>query len=65
MRAVLPRLIVIGVNLIISFLILPLLDLSFLAEERWGGTSPGTVGGVLSVATALAAAIVAVIIINP
>src|SRR5262249_8089454 len=41
--AVLPLLIVIGVNFIMSFVVLPRLDSSFLAEERWGATSLGAV----------------------
>lgn len=62
--AVLPLGIVIGVNLLMSQLVLPSLDTAFLAEERWGGTSLAGVGGVWSVVTALLAAIIAVIAIN-
>jgi hypothetical protein len=40
------------------------LDFSFLAEERWGGTSITAVAGVWSVVVALAAAIVTVIMFN-
>jgi H+/gluconate symporter-like permease len=49
---------------VMSFIVLPRLDASFLAEERWGGTSLHAVGGVWAVVTALAAAIVTVIAIN-
>lgn len=62
--AALPIIVVVGVNLLMSFAILPRLDVSFLAEERWGGVSLAAVGGVWSVITALIAAIVTVIAIN-
>jgi H+/gluconate symporter-like permease len=60
----LPLVVVVAVNLAMSFLVLPRLDFSFLAEERWGGTSISAVAGVWSVVVALAAAIVAVILFN-
>jgi H+/gluconate symporter-like permease len=62
--AILPLFIVIVVNLLMSLVILPRLDLSFLAEERWGATSLAAVGGVWSVAVALAAAVATVVIAN-
>ena len=62
--AILPLLVVVGVNLLMSLLILPRLDFSFLAEERWGSTSLAGVAGVWSVAVALAAASVTLIIFN-
>jgi H+/gluconate symporter-like permease len=62
--AILPLVIVIVVNVLLSMVVWPRLDLSFLAEERWGATSLAAVGGVWSVATALAAAIAAVVIAN-
>jgi len=55
--AAIPLVVVIGVNLVMSLLILPRLDFSFLAQERWGGTSLAGVAGVWSVAVALGAAI--------
>ena len=63
-RAMLPLAVVVGVNLIMSLVVLPRLDLAFLAEERWGATSLAAVGGVWSVVTALAAAIVVLIAVN-
>ncbi len=63
-RAALPLVVVIGVNLVMSLLILPRLDFAFLAEERWGGTSLGAVGGVWSVVIALACAIATVVAVN-
>jgi H+/gluconate symporter-like permease len=62
--AILPLVVVVVVNVLMSMLVWPRLDLSFLAEERWGGTSLAAVGGVWSVATALAAAIATVVVVN-
>ncbi|MBL8274065.1 MAG: GntP family permease [Xanthomonadales bacterium] len=62
--AALPLLVVVAVNLSMSLLVLPALDLEFLAEPRWGGTTLSAVGGVWSVVTALACAILAVVLIN-
>jgi H+/gluconate symporter-like permease len=62
--AVLPLAVVVGVNLLMSIVVLPGLDLSFLAEEKWGATSLSHVGGVWSVAVALAAAVATVILVN-
>jgi H+/gluconate symporter-like permease len=63
-NAFLPLIVVVAVNLLMSLLILPRLDVSFLAEPRWGGTSLTAVAGVWSVVVALAAAIVMVIVCN-
>jgi H+/gluconate symporter-like permease len=60
--AALPLVVVIAVNLLMSFVVLPRLDTAFLAEPRWGATSLSAVGGVWSVATALAAAIVTLLL---
>ena len=62
--AVLPLIVVVSVNLLMSLLILPRLDFSFLAEERWGGTSLSAVAGVWSVVVALAAAILTLVLVN-
>jgi H+/gluconate symporter-like permease len=62
--AVLPLAVVVSVNLLMSLFVLPYLDFSFLAEERWGETDLSAVMGVWSVAVALAAAILTLIIIN-
>jgi H+/gluconate symporter-like permease len=62
--AALPLFVVILVNLTMSLFVLPRLDFSFLAEERWGGTSLSAVAGVWSVVVALAAAIATVIVFN-
>src|SRR5262245_16237369 len=60
----LPLVVVITVNLIMSLVVLPRLDVSFLAQERWGATSLAAVGGVWAVVTALAAALVTLIAVN-
>jgi len=62
--AVLPLAVVVSVNLLMSLVILPRLDFSFLAEERWGATSLSAVAGVWSVAVALAAATLVLIVSN-
>lgn len=56
--ASLPLVVVIAVNISMSLVILPRLDLSYLAEPRWGGVSVAAVGGVWAVITALACATV-------
>jgi H+/gluconate symporter-like permease len=63
-NAVLPLIVVVAVNLVMSLLLLPRLDFSFLAEQRWGNTSLSAVAGVWSVIVALAAAIATVILCN-
>jgi H+/gluconate symporter-like permease len=62
--AALPLVIVVAVNLLMSFFVLPRMDASFLARPEWGGTSLAAVGGVWAVVTALFAAIVVLIAIN-
>jgi H+/gluconate symporter-like permease len=64
MAAALPLVVVIGVNMAMSLVILPRLDVSYLAEPRWGETSLLAVGGVWAVITALACAIIAVLAVN-
>jgi H+/gluconate symporter-like permease len=62
--AALPLIVVVVVNLLMSLVVLPRLDFSFLAEERWGATSLSAVAGVWSVVVALAAAIATVVLCN-
>ncbi|WP_421989066.1 GntP family permease [Roseococcus sp.] len=59
--AALPLFVVVMVNLVMSFFVLPRFDAAFLAEPRWGGTSLAAVAGVWSVAVALAAAILVIL----
>jgi H+/gluconate symporter-like permease len=62
--AVLPLAVVVSVNLLMSLVVLPRMDFSFLAEPHWGATSLSAVAGVWSVAVALATAILALVIFN-
>jgi H+/gluconate symporter-like permease len=62
--AALPLAIVVSVNLLMSLFVLPRLDFSFLGEERWGATTLSAVLGVWSVAVALAAAILTLVVVN-
>src|SRR5262249_41506667 len=47
-----------------SWLVLPRLDATFLAEERWGATTLSAVAGIWSVVVALAAAILVLLVTN-
>ena len=62
--AVLPLAVVIVMNFLMSLVVLPYLDFSYLAQEKWGGTSIGAVAGVWSVVVALATGALSVFIIN-
>lgn len=62
--AMLPLVVVIAVNLLMSFVVLPRMDAAFLEELRWGNTSLQAVGGVWSVMVALIAAICTLIALN-
>ncbi|WP_027232629.1 GntP family permease [Phyllobacterium sp. UNC302MFCol5.2] len=59
--AALPLAVVVLTNLIMSFVVLPRMDVSFLQDARWGNTSLAAVGGVWSVIVALATAILVLI----
>jgi H+/gluconate symporter-like permease len=62
--AFLPLVVVVSVNLTMSALVLPNLDLGFLGEDRWGPTTPSAVGGVWSVIVALTAAILTLLALH-
>jgi H+/gluconate symporter-like permease len=62
--ATLPLGVVVLVNLAMSMLVLPRLDTTFLAEERWGAIPLASVSGVWSVIVALASAILVLVVIN-
>jgi H+/gluconate symporter-like permease len=62
--AIIPLAVVVAVNLLMSVVILPRLDFSFLAQERWGSTTLAGVAGVWSVAIALAAGTATLIALN-
>jgi len=55
---------VMGVNLVMSLIVLPRLDLSFLQQARWGGVQHSAVAGVWSVLVALTAAVATLIAVN-
>ena len=59
-----PLAVVIAVNLLMSLLILPRMDVSYLQYARFGETSLSEVAGVWSVSVALAAAIATTIALN-
>jgi H+/gluconate symporter-like permease len=59
-----PIVVVILVNLALSLIVLPRMDLSFLAKPEWGGVTHAAVSGVWSVIVALTCAILTVLALN-
>jgi H+/gluconate symporter-like permease len=62
--AALPLVVVVVVNFLMAFVVLPRIDASFLAEPQWGATSLQAVGGIWAVITALAAAIATLLLVS-
>ena len=62
--AILPLVVVIAVNFLMSLVVFPRLDFAFLAKEVWGGTTLGAVAGLWSLLLALAAGTLTVVIVN-
>jgi H+/gluconate symporter-like permease len=62
--AALPLGVVILVNLVMSFAVLPAMDTAFLAEPLWGATTLASVAGIWSVAVALLAGILVLVLCN-
>ena len=62
--AVAPIVVVVLVNVTLSLIVLPRLDLSFLSRPEWGGVSVAAVTGIWSVLTALTLSILTVIVLN-
>ncbi len=62
--AALPLVVVVAVNLLMSFAVLPNMDASFLARPEFGGTTLSAVAGVWAVATALAAGILTLLAVS-
>ncbi len=62
--AMLPIAVVIGVNFLMSIVVLPRLDTSYLAEPRFGATQLSAVGGVWAVVVALLAGILVLVATN-
>mgnify|MGYP001765578296 CR=1 FL=1 len=64
MVSTLPLGVVVVVNLVMSMLVLPRLDMSFLADPQWGGISLAAVSGLWSVIVALIVAILVLVALN-
>lgn len=62
--AILPIVVVMTMNFLMSLVILPRLDFSYLAGAKWGGITINAVAGVWSVAVALAAGILTIVLVN-
>lgn len=62
--AILPLILVIGLNLLFTFAIIPQLDTSYLALPKFGSTTIGEVRGIWAVVAALTLSILAVIGLN-
>jgi H+/gluconate symporter-like permease len=62
--ALTPIAVVLVVNLLMTWVVLPRMDTSFLAEPRWGGTQLASVSGIWSVLTALIVASVVLVLVN-
>ncbi len=62
--AVLPLAVVVFTNFIVTQVVLPRMDASFLAQPQWGETSLSSVGGIWSVSIALFLAILVLIAFN-
>ncbi|WP_375688203.1 GntP family permease [Pseudooceanicola sp. LIPI14-2-Ac024] len=64
-KAIAPIVLVLVLNLVMSKLVLPATDLSYLAEPLWGEVGPGDVIGVWSIAVSLCCACLSVVLLNP
>ena len=64
MTALLPIVLVIGVNVAVTKWAIPALDVSYLAEKKYGGVTLNDVRGIWSLIVALAAAVVAAIVLH-
>jgi H+/gluconate symporter-like permease len=62
--AALPLVVVVLVNLLMSFVVLPRMDADFLADPAWGETTLSAVAGVWAVATALVAGILTLLAVS-
>ena len=63
-RAILPLVLVVVVNLILTQFVLPSMDFDFLSQPAWGETTLSAVGGVWSVALALLVACIVLVAMN-
>jgi H+/gluconate symporter-like permease len=62
--AIAPLAVMIGVNLLMSFVVLPGLDFAFMEDEHWQSLSLSSASGVWSVLVALACAMVILLLLN-
>jgi H+/gluconate symporter-like permease len=62
--AILPLVLVVVVNLILTQFVLPSMDFDFLSQPAWGETTLSAVGGVWSVALALLVACIVLVAMN-
>jgi H+/gluconate symporter-like permease len=62
--AITPLAVMIGVNLLMSFVVLPGLDFAFMDDEHWQSVSLSGMSGVWSVLVALACAMVVLLVLN-
>lgn len=62
--AMMPLLVVVVMNMLMSFVVLPRMDTSFLANPEWGGVSLAAVSGLWSVIVALITAILVLVVFN-
>ena len=62
--AIAPIIVVIATNYVVAYHVLPIVDTSYLAEEKWGATSITSVRGIWAIIVALVVAILLVIALN-
>ncbi len=62
--AVLPIVLVIGCNYVLTALVIPTLDTGYLAEAKYGATTVASVRGIWSIIAALVLAILAIVALN-
>ncbi|MCM2973428.1 GntP family permease [Larsenimonas suaedae] len=64
-KALLPIVLVLALNLVLSIWLLPAFDYSFLREPEWGGIEPASVIGVWAIIVSLVVACLSVLATNP
>ncbi|WP_374927929.1 GntP family permease [Kytococcus sedentarius] len=61
----LPILVVVGVNALLTYVVIPAMDTAYLSEEKYGGVTVEQVASIWSVAVAMLAAIVVIFLLRP
>jgi H+/gluconate symporter-like permease len=64
LTAIAPIVVVIATNYVVAYHVLPIVDTTYLAEEKWGATSITSVRGIWAIIAALVVAILMVIALN-